>query len=69
MTDHTIEAHFKLSSDMIVGNHSDEQNQRNERIIFAIAQAIGGNQAFAEFEARKLFRAINAMHEAIRAES
>lgn len=58
MTDHTISAHFDLTSSISTTPKPDTEDNK---IIKAMAEAIGGNPVIAEFEARKLFRAITAM--------
>jgi hypothetical protein len=63
MTDHTIEVHFTDSS---ISNTSG--NDREKRIIVAMAKALGGENAghpLVIFEATKIYKAVEAMREAM----
>lgn len=60
MTDHTIEAHFQVSS--------VPPMSREDRIVHAMALAIGGNRVDAWRAANSLRRAFRAMREAERLE-
>jgi hypothetical protein len=56
MTDHTIEAHFQVSA--------LSSTPREDRIVHAMALAVGGNRIDAYHMAGRLYRAIKAMREA-----
>lgn len=60
MTDHTIEAHFQVTS--------FPPMSREDRIVHAMALAIGGSRIDGYRMADRLYRAIKAMREAERLE-
>ena len=67
MTEHSIEADFKVAVCAGTTEHTDAE----KRVILAMSQSIAGanyEHPAAIFEATKIFRAVTAMREAERKE-
>lgn len=75
MADHTIEAHFKADLSATTGRAQSEAAAREARVVAHMIQAIGGpdhgnlNAILLENQARFIYRAVIAMHEALAREA